>query len=95
MKLNNLRQLVKEELNSALRDFKDMSLENMEEGTYRIEYLTQARGGGGEERDKIEVSISKEEFNKNLNEKPSRFWLDVTRSNVDDKIYKVTKVTRA
>jgi hypothetical protein len=95
MKLNILRQLVKEELNSVLEDLKNTPLKGMNDGTYKIEYQTQAKGGGGEDTDSTKVSITKEEFKKNQNQPPYSFWLDITRTNVDDKIYKVTKVTRA
>ena len=39
MKLDGLKELVKEELKRALRDLKNMPLENMEEGTYIVDYI--------------------------------------------------------
>ena len=94
MKLDNLRQLVKEELNSALEDLKNTPLKNMNGGTYEIEYMTQADGGGGDMGKTITATVTKNEFIEGMDLSPSNFWKGIARDAANFPIYKVTKVTR-
>ena len=97
MKLDNLRQLVKEEFTQALRDLKDMPLENMEEGTYKVDYITEDPNEGGPDLPgSVTKSFTKEDFKNSTRKQPSNFWMDVAIDAEENaRIYKVTKVTRA
>ena len=96
MKLDNLKELVKEELTKAMndRDLKDMPLENMEEGTYEIEYIIADSDGGPDYSDSDIVSITQDEFNRNINVPNLEFWKGTSRKLANFPIYKVIKVTR-
>jgi hypothetical protein len=97
MKLDNLKQLVKEELTKAMndRDLKDMPLGNMEEGTYEIEYIVADPDGGPDYPDSDIVSITQDEFDRNIDVSNSNFWKGTVRDLANFPIYKVIKVTRA
>jgi hypothetical protein len=97
MKLNSLRQLIKEELTQALRDLKNMPLENMEEGTYKVDYITEdpIEGGPGMQGS-VTKSFTKEDFKNSTRKLPSNFWMDVAiDAEENERIYKIDKVTRA
>ena len=81
--------------NEATRDLKDMPLENMEEGTYKIEYIVADSDGGPDYSDFDTVSITRDEFDQNTDISTSNFWKGTVRSLANFPIYKVTKVTRA
>ena len=68
--------------NEATRDLKDMPLENMEEGTYKIEYMTQADGGGGDMVETTTYTVTKNEFMENMDLSPSSFWKGIARKNM-------------
>ena len=98
MKLNGLRQLVKEEIKKVLS-------ENTEDvkgklptkpGKYKIEYITaDDEDGGPDSEGKGEVNISQNALPKSTdNIFPSKFWEGEARSISNFKIYKVTKVTK-
>jgi hypothetical protein len=97
MKLDNLKQLVKEELTKAMndRDLKDMPLGNMEEGTYEIEYIVADSDGGPDYSDSDIVTITQDEFSRNMDVSNSNFWKGTVRDLAKFPIYKITKVTRA
>jgi hypothetical protein len=81
--------------NEATRDLKDMPLENMEEGTYKIEYIVADSDGGPDYSDTDTVSITRDEFDRNMDVSNSNFWKGMAREFSNFRIYKVTKVTRA
>ena len=81
--------------NVETRDLKDMPLENMEEGTYKIEYIIADSDGGPDYSDTDTVSITRDEFDQNTDISTSNFWIGTVRSLANFPIYKVTKVTRA
>jgi hypothetical protein len=98
MKLNNLKQLVKEELTKAIneveRDLKAIPLENMAEGTYEIKFIVADPEGGPDYSETTSKSITRDEFDKNMNISTTNFWKGIARSAVEAPIYKVTKVTK-
>jgi len=82
--------------NAETRDLKDMPLENMEEGTYKVEYITEYPGEGGPDYSDFTVkSITKDEFAQNTDVPSYSFWKGIAGENENARIYKVTKVTRA
>ena len=81
--------------NETMRDLKDMPLENMEEGTYKIEYIVADTDGGPDYSDSDTITITKDELNKNTDIPSLSFWKGIARNAANFKIYKVTKVTRA
>ena len=97
MKLDGLKELVKEELKRALRDLKNMPLENMEEGTYIVDYITQDPDGGGPGMSgSVTKSFTKEDFKNSTRKLPSNFWMDVAiDAEENERIYKIDKVTKA
>ena len=80
--------------NEVTRDLKDIPLENMAEGTYKIEYMIQAEGGGGDMGETITATVTKNEFIEGMDLSPSNFWKGIARDAANFPIYKVTKVTR-
>ena len=82
--------------NAETKDLKDMPLENMEEGTYKIEYITEYPGEGGPDYSDFTVkSITKDEFAQNTDIPSYSFWKGIAGDAESARIYKVTKVTRA
>jgi hypothetical protein len=81
--------------NEATRDLKDMPLENMEEGTYKIEYIVADSDGGPDYSDFTSSTITKDEFTQNFDISSYNFWRGIARDDSNFPIYKVTKVTRA
>jgi hypothetical protein len=81
--------------NAETRDLKDMPLENMEEGTYKIEYIIADSDGGPDYSDFDTVTITKDEFAQNTDIPSYSFWKGIAGDAENARIYKVTKVTRA
>jgi len=85
MKLDNLKELVKEELNRALNKVK-----------VKIEYITQDPDGGGPGmRGSTVEQVDQDEFDKYKNDLMNNFWKGIAIDAANDRIYKVTKVTKA
>jgi hypothetical protein len=96
MKLEGLKELVKEELKRALGDFQNVPFEELEAGTYTIEYITQNPDGGGADIDgKVTKSFTKEDFLNPPTNLPSNFWKGIAQDAADKRIYKIDKVTKA
>ena len=81
--------------NEVTRDLKDIPLENMAEGTYKIEYMIADSDGGPDYSDATVSTITKDDFNQNSDITSYRFWKGIASNATNFKIYKVTKVTRA
>ena len=81
--------------NEVVRDLKDMPLENMEEGTYKIDYMVADSDGGPDYSDSTVSTITKDDFNQNSDIPSYSFWKGIARDAANFRIYKVTKVTRA
>jgi len=81
--------------NEDTRDLKNIPLENMEEGTYKIDYIIADYDGGPGHSDSTLSTITKDEFMQNIDISTSNFWKGIARDVDDFPIYKVTKVTRA
>jgi hypothetical protein len=81
--------------NEVVRDLKDMPLENMEEGTYKIDYIIADSDGGPDYSDSTVSTITKNELNQNSDIPSYSFWKGIARNDANFRIYKVTKVTRA
>ena len=81
--------------NAETRDLKDMPLENMEEGTYKIEYIVADSDGGPDYSDFTSSTITKDEFSRNFDVSSHNFWRGIARDDANFPIYKVTKVTKA
>jgi len=95
MKLDGLKQLVKEEIKKVLSENTEDVKGKLptEPGKYKIEYVTaDDEDGGPDSEGKDEVNISQNDINMNQNVSPRRFWETKPMSNF--KIYKVTKVTK-
>jgi hypothetical protein len=84
MKLDGLKQLVKEELKRALNEVK-----------VKIDYITEDPDGGGPGIDGSTVEqVDQDEFDKYKNDLMNNFWKGIAREAANDRIYKVTKVTK-
>jgi len=85
MKLEGLKELVKEELKRALNKVK-----------VKIEYITEDPDGGGPGMSGSTVEqVDQDEFDKYKNDLMNNFWKGIAGDAANDRIYKVTKVTRA
>lgn len=85
MKLDNLKQLVKEELKRALNKVK-----------VKIDYITEDPDGGGPDFSGSTVEqIYQDDFDKYKNDLMNNFWKGIAQEAANERIYKVTKVTRA
>ena len=63
MKLEGLKELVKEELKRALGDIQNTPLEKLEAGTYKVEYITEDPVEGGPDLPgSVTKSFTKEDF---------------------------------
>ena len=96
MKLNGLRQLVKEEIKKVLS-------ENTEDvkgklptkpGRYQIDYIVADEDGGPDYPENNVVNISQNSINMNQDVSPSNFWRGEARSIAGFNIYKVEKVSK-
>ena len=96
MKLEGLKQLVKEEIKRALGDLQDVPFEELEAGTYTIEYITEDPIDGGPDIDgKVTKSFTKEDFLNPPTNMPSNFWKGIAQDAADERIYKIKRVTKA
>jgi hypothetical protein len=85
MKLDNLKELVKEELKRALNQVK-----------VKIDYITEDPDGGGPGMSGSTVEqVDQDEFDKYKNDLMNNFWKGIAIDAANDRIYKVTKVTKA
>jgi hypothetical protein len=89
MKLNNLRQLVKEELNSALNKDKIPT----EPGDYKIKYTTER--GEGFDSDVITITRNDIDDAINSNTNSLYFWKNFINNRLFERGDKVISVTRA
>jgi hypothetical protein len=90
---NQLKNRVSE--NESERDFKDVPLKNMAEGTYNIDYIVADSDGGPDYSDSTTIAIPQNEFEQWEDAGTTNFWKGIARDAAGFKIYKVTKVTKA
>jgi hypothetical protein len=97
MKLNNLKQLIKEEIIRTLEDLQNTSLKKLEAGTYKVEYITEDPVEGGPDLPgSVTKSFTKEDFENSTRKEPSNFWMDVAADAEENaRIYKIKQVTKA
>ena len=96
MKLDGLKQLVKEELKRALGDFQNVPFEELEAGTYTIDYITEDPDEGGPDMPgSVTKSFTKEDFSNPPTNLPSNFWKGIAQDAADERIYKIKQVTKA
>ena len=87
MKLDNLKQLVKEELNRTLNENIQVNLSPSETGTYEIKYIIMDEDGGPDYSENITLEISKEDIEKYT-------WEEIIRDSINFKIYKIDKINK-
>ena len=87
MKLDNLKQLVKEELNRTLNENIQVNLSPSETGTYEIKYIIMDADGGPDYSENITLEISKEDIEKYT-------WEEIIRDSINFKIYKIDKIVK-
>ena len=87
MKLDNLKQLVKEELNRTLNENIQVNLSPSETGTYEIKYIIMDEDGGPDYSENITLKISKEDIEKYT-------WEEIIRDSINFKIYKIDKIDK-
>jgi hypothetical protein len=87
MKLDNLKQLVKEELNRTLNENIQVNLSPSETGTYEIKYIIMDEDGGPDYSENITLEISKEDIEKYT-------WEEIIRDSINFKIYKIKKIVK-
>ena len=87
MKLDNLKQLVKEELNRTLNENIQVNLSPSETGTYEIKYTIMDEDGGPDYSENITLKISKEDIEKYT-------WEEIIRDSINFKIYKIDKIVK-
>ena len=96
MKLDGLKELVREELKRALGDLQNVPFEELEAGTYTIEYITEDPDGGGPDfPGSVTKSFTKEDFLNPPTNMPSNFWKGIAQDDADARIYKIKQVTKA
>jgi hypothetical protein len=84
MKLEGLKELVKEELERALNKVK-----------VKIDYITEDPDGGGPLMDGfVTVQIDQDDFDKYKNDLRNYFWIGTAREAADERIYKIDKITK-
>jgi hypothetical protein len=84
MKLNSLKELVKEELKRALNKVK-----------VKIDYITEDPDGGGPGIDGSTVEqVDQDEFDKYKNDLMNNFWKGIAKDAANDRIYKIDKITK-
>jgi hypothetical protein len=83
MKLEGLKELVKEELKRALNQVK-----------VKIEYITEDPDGGPDFPGSTVEQVDQDEFDKYKNDLMNNFWKGIARDAANERIYKVTKVTK-
>ena len=82
MKLNSLKELVKEELKRALNEVK-----------VKVEYIVADSDGGPDFPGSTVEQVDQDEFDKYKNDLMNNFWKGIAIDAANDRIYKVTKVT--
>ena len=87
MKLDNLKQLVKEKLNRTLNENIQVNLSPSETGTYEIKYIIMDEDGGPDYSENITLEISKEDIEKYT-------WEEIIRDSINFKIYKIDKIVK-
>ena len=87
MKLDNLKQLVKEELNRTLNENIQVNLSPSETGIYEIKYIIMDEDGGPDYSENITLEISKEDIEKYT-------WEEIIRDSINFKIYKIDKIVK-
>jgi hypothetical protein len=86
MKLNSLKELVKEELKRALNEVKVK---------VKIDYITEDPEGGGPGIDGSTVEqVDQDEFDKYKNDLMNNFWKGIAKDAANDRIYKIDKITK-
>ena len=84
MKLNNLKELVKEELKRALNQVK-----------VKIDYITEDPEEGGPLIDEfITKQIDQADYDKHKDNLKSSFWKETVQETSDERIYKIEKITK-
>jgi hypothetical protein len=84
MKLDNLKELVKEELSRALNKVK-----------VKIEYITEDPDGGGPDSPGSTVEqVNQDDFDKYKNDLRNNFWKGIAQEAANERIYKIEKVTK-
>ena len=96
MKLDSLRQLVKEEIKKVLSENTEDVKGQLptEPGRYQIDYIVADEDGGPDYPENNVVNISQDSINMSQDVSPSTFWRGEARSIAGFNIYKVEKVTR-
>lgn len=84
MKLDNLKQLVKEELKRALNQVK-----------VKIDYITEDPDGGPDSPGSTVEQVDQDEFDKYKNDLMNNFWKGIAKEAANDRIYKIEKITKA
>jgi hypothetical protein len=84
MKLDNLKELVKEELKRALNEVK-----------VKIDYITEDPDGGGPDFPGYTVEqINQDDFDKYKDDLRNNFWKRIAEKDANERIYKVDKITK-
>jgi len=83
MKLDNLKQLVKEELNRTLNEVK-----------IKIKYITEDPNDGGPDFSGSTIEqINQADFDKYKNDLRNNFWKEIAEKDAGERIYKIEKIT--
>ena len=84
MKLESLKKLIKEELKRTLNKVK-----------VKIEYITEDPNDGGPDFSGSTIEqINQDDFDKYKNDLRNNFWKEIAEKDTDERIYKVTEVTK-
>jgi len=84
MKLESLKKLIKEELKRTLNEV-----------TVKIEYITEDPNDGGPDFSGSTIEqINQDDFDKYKNDLRNNFWKEIAEKDTDERIYKVTEVTK-
>jgi hypothetical protein len=84
MKLNSLKELVKEELKRVLNKVK-----------VKVDYITEDPEEGGPLMDRFTTKqIDQADFDKHKDNLKSNFWKEIAQEASDERIYKIDKITK-
>jgi hypothetical protein len=84
MKLNSLKELVKEELKRVLNKVK-----------VKVDYITEDPEEGGPLMDGFTTKqIDQADFDKHKDNLKSNFWKEIAQEASDERIYKIDKITK-
>jgi hypothetical protein len=83
MKLNGLKQLVKEELERALNKVK-----------VKVDYITAEKDGGPGIDGSTTEQIDQADYDKYKDNLLSSFWRGIAQEAADERIYKIKKITK-